>query len=119
MPSSDLWSYPMYNEPYFLLHLSLISHDSYTDDNLTGIVHNGFAYAFNYDAFGNVSDVSVAGKQAVRYEYEDGNGNLLKVCYGNGAYIRYEYDKQNRIHMVYFKDAADSKEQNLYRYADI
>ena len=64
-------------------------------DNLTGIVHNGFAYAFNYDAFGNVSDVSVAGKQAVRYEY----------------------DKQNRIHMVYFKDAADSKEQNLYRYA--
>lgn len=45
------------------------------------------------------------------------NGNLLKVCYGNGAYIRYEYDKQNRIHMVYFKDAADSKEQNLYRYA--
>lgn len=90
---------------------------SYTDDNLTGIVHNGFAYAFNYDAFGNVSDVSVAGKQAVRYEYEDGNGNLLKVCYGNGAYIRYEYDKQNRIHMVYFKDAADSKEQDLYRYA--
>ena len=47
-----------------------------------------------------------------------GNGNLLKVCYGNGAYIRYEYDKQNRIRfMVYFKDAADSKEQNLYRYA--
>ena len=90
---------------------------SYTDDNLTGIVHNGFAYDFNYNAFGNVSDVSVAGKQAVRYEYEDGNGNLLKVCYGNGAYIRYEYDKQNRIHMVYFKDAADSKEQNLYRYA--
>ena len=53
---------------------------SYTDDNLTGIVHNGFAYAFNYDAFGNVSDVSVAGKQAVRYEYEDGNGNLLKYA---------------------------------------
>ena len=56
-------------------------------------------------------NVSVAGKQAVRYEYEDGNGNLLKVCYGNGAYIRYEYDKQNRIHMVYFKDAADSKDR--------
>lgn len=56
---------------------------------------------FNYDAFGNVSDVSVAGKQAVRYEYEDGNGNLLKVCYGNGAYIRYEYDKI-RIEFIWF-----------------
>ena len=70
-----------------------------------------------YDAFGNVSDVSVAGKQAVRYEYEDGNGNLLKVCYGNGAYIRYEYDKQNRIHMVYFKRCGRQQRQNLYRYA--
>ena len=36
-------------------------------------------YDFKYDAFVNVSDVSVYWKQSVRYEYEDGNGNLLKV----------------------------------------
>ncbi len=88
---------------------------TYTKDRLTGISHNGFSYGFTYDAFGNTLDASIAGKQAVAYEYEAKNGNLKKMTYGNGAYIRYTYDDQDRLLLSYYKDASGT-EQKLNGY---
>ena len=52
----------------------------------------------------------------VSYEYESNNGNLLKVLYGNGDYLRYDYDRQDRISITWFYSAAEKAEKKLYSY---
>ena len=89
---------------------------TYTKDKLTSIGHNGFSYGFAYDGFGNALSASIAGKKVVSYEYESNNGNLLKVLYGNGDYLRYDYDKQDRISITWFYSAAEKAEKKLYSY---
>lgn len=70
---------------------------TYTDDRLTVIGHNGFSYGFVYDGFGNAKNASVAGNQVVSYEYEEDNGNLKIVIYGNGDYIPSAYRTHSGI----------------------
>ncbi len=89
---------------------------TYTDDRLTSINHNGFSYGFAYDGFGNTTSASVAGKQVVGYTYEANNGNLQKVTYGNGDYIRYTYDDQDRLLLSYYKSTAAGAEVKLHEY---
>lgn len=89
---------------------------AYTKDRLTSIGHNGFNYEFAYDNFGNMLNASVAGTQVVGYEYEPNNGNLLKVLYGNGCYIRYTYDQQDRMLLSFYKDPSGDDEQKLNEY---
>ena len=88
----------------------------YTKDKLTSIGHNGFSYGFAYDGFGNALNASIAGKKVVSYEYKPNNGNLLKVLYGNGDYLRYDYDRQDRISVTWFYSAAEKAEKKLYSY---
>ena len=88
---------------------------TYTKDRLTGISHNGFRYGFAYDAFGNLTGESAAGKQIIGYEYEAANGNLLKTTYANGDYVRFTYDGQDRVLLSYYKPASGS-EQKLNEY---
>ena len=65
---------------------------TYKNDRLASISHNGFAYGFTYDAFGNMLRASIDKKETdaeyshelVRYEYEEKNGNLAKTIYSNG-----------------------------------
>ena len=52
----------------------------------------------------------------VSYEYESNNGNLLKVLYGNGDYLRYDYDRQDRISVTWFYSVAEKAEKKLYSY---
>lgn len=89
---------------------------TYAKDKMTAIDHNGFRYGFAYDAFGNLLTASVAGKQVAGYTYEAKNGKLSKILYGNGDYIRYTYDTQDRPVLSYYKKASDSAEQKLHGY---
>lgn len=97
---------------------------SYKNDRLASISHNGFAYGFTYDAFGNMLRASIDKKETdaeyshelVRYEYEEKNGNLAKTIYSNGDYIRYEYDSMDRIQMSYYHSASASAEKRMNHY---
>lgn len=88
----------------------------YTKDQLSAIGHHGFDYRFAYDAFGNTKSVSIAGTQVIGYEYAANNGSLEKILYGNGDYIRYTYDTQNRLHLSYHYCAATQTEAKLNQY---
>jgi RHS repeat-associated protein len=90
----------------------------YTKDKLTSIGHNGFSYGFAYDSYGNTKSTSIAGTAVISYEYEAKNGNLLKAVYGNGDYIRYQYDSQDRLSITYRHNAgtAEGTEEKLYSY---
>ena len=97
---------------------------TYKNDRLASISHNGFAYGFTYDAFGNMLRASIDKKETdaeyshelVRYEYEEKNGNLAKTIYSNGDYIRYEYDSMDRIQMSYYYSASASAEKRMNHY---
>ena len=97
---------------------------TYKNDRLASISHNGFAYGFTYDAFGNMLRASIDKKETdaeyshelVSYEYAEKNGNLAKTIYSNGDYIRYEYDSMDRIQMSYYHSASASAEKRMNHY---
>jgi len=81
---------------------------SYTDGMLTGITRGGYipgnstkqsqSYSFVYDEWGNTAQTRLGDDTMLAsYEYAPNNGNLIKMTYGNGAYIEYEYDNLDRI----------------------
>ena len=49
--------------------------------------------ACDYDAFGNLTGVSVGGLLLASYQYGAKNGLLAKQTYGNGEEIEFEYDR--------------------------
>lgn len=89
---------------------------TYSMDRLTGIRHNGFDYSFTYDTFGNPLQTKAGGVTLASRSYEANNGNLLKVTYGNGAYIRYEYDTQDRLAQSYYQAPGGTAETALNTY---
>ena len=52
--------------------------------------------ACDYDAFGNLTGVSVGGLLLASYQYGAKNGLLAKQTYGNGEEIEFEYDRLGR-----------------------
>ena len=88
----------------------------YNDERLSSITHNGFDYGFVYDGFGNTSAVSIAGTEVIGHKYASRNGNLTKTTYGNGAYIRYVYDAQDRVKESYYSDSSSGGEALLDSY---
>lgn len=89
---------------------------AYEDDSLKSITHNGFAYEFGTDGFGNTTSVSVAGTELVDRTYGADNGNLLSETYANGATYLYSYDEFDRVVQISLKD-SEGTESVLYRYA--
>ena len=70
-------------------------YDSYK--RLSQINHNGFAYGFTYDKFGNTSTIKVGNQTLVTNNYATGNGDLLSAVYGNGTTYSYGYDNYHRV----------------------
>lgn len=89
---------------------------TFTKDQMTSILHNGFTYGFTYDGFGNLEKVDVTGNPLVQYEREERNGKLLKMVYGNGQSIRCVYDDLERIQTTYFRKSTAASEQKCCSY---
>ena len=83
---------------------------TYENDKLKTITHNGFSYTFVYDNFGNTKQVKVGDTTLITNNYEEGNGNLASVTYGNGQERSYTYDRFDR-------QTAKIGENGAYRYA--
>ena len=69
-------------------------------DNLTGIVHNGFAYAFNYDAFGNVSVVPVG--VSIQTWINAGSGSIWTQAV-KSVVVKWEETKWEQILILFLK----------------
>ena len=77
---------------------------TYTYDSsgtkLTEIGHNGYAYQFAYDKYGNVTETTAADRTLVINEYAANNGKLSKVTYGNEDTIEYTYNTAGEVSSV-------------------
>ncbi|MBQ7064906.1 MAG: RHS repeat-associated core domain-containing protein, partial [Firmicutes bacterium] len=80
---------------------------TYLHDRMDTIQTNTSKYYFNYDYYGNVTAIGVSGASGsssaytlAQYTYNNKNGKLNRMTYGNGAYYSYVYDNQERIQTV-------------------
>ncbi len=103
---------------------------TYAGDRITTMSHNGTVYFFEYDHYGNVTNIKVGGSETtenkqsiVSYGY-DGKQRNNSITYGNGTTISYTYtdDKITQIlystgqKYVYTYDSEDNL-TSLYDYA--
>lgn len=69
--------------------------DSLTRTNYTG--GSSQTYTFAYNAFGDRTLSTVGGIPLASYSYNNTNGNLESLTYGNGAVTSYSYDPLYRL----------------------
>ena len=75
-------------------------------DQLSKITTESAEYTFEYDAFGNTTEIKVNGISLASYNYEGGNGKLLSLTYGNGKIVRYDYDNLDRVSKIYYNNTV-------------
>ena len=61
-------------------------------------------YEFVYDNFGNTDSVSVGNTTLADYVYDDYNGKLHTIHYGNGISVNYVYDELENIKEAWYTD---------------
>ena len=69
----------------------------YNKHTLNKIIHNGFNFNYEYDSYGNETNVKVGDTTLVSSEYKNNNGEVSKVTYGNGDYNTFTYDKYGNV----------------------
>lgn len=82
---------------------------TYTNGNLSAIQRTNSSgasqtYNFTYDSFGNMLSVKVGSRNLAANIYANGNGQLTKQTYGNGATVNYTYDILGRIKTATYSD---------------
>ena len=76
---------------------------TYSGDRITSMSHSGSVYTFEYNPYGNVTDIKVAGstdsanrQSIVSYGYDAKQRNN-RITYGNGTVISYTYNDDGNI----------------------
>ena len=83
---------------------------SYSDKgSLTGISNVGNNYVFTYGEFQQLTSVKAGGKVLATYEYNEYNGKLIKITYGNGLIEEYEYNDLEMISKVWYTKSGGTK----------
>lgn len=92
---------------------------------LEGIFTSGTNYSFDYDVFGNLKSVRIDNDNVTTeelteyilttYNYEEGNGNLTSISYGNGVVVYYLYDNLDRVIGVCYNENTENSV--IYTYS--
>lgn len=80
--------------------LSTVSYTYDGMDNLTAITRgDGMKYALAYNAFHQLSDIGIDGKneKLIRYTYKNGNGRLKQISYANGHTMKATYNSLGQM----------------------
>jgi len=86
---------------------SLYASYGYTNDLLTRLTTNSTVYNFTYGDFAQRSSVGVGNRTLASYTYtDDQNRYLDKLTYGNGDYVKYEYDSLGRVTKETFENGS-------------
>lgn len=100
--------------------VNMLSEYTYNGDNLTQINHNGSVYSFEYDIYGNVSNVKIGTQSLAQYSYNN-TDQLGNILYGNGDKINYTYNDKGNITSIstqHHGETTDSIIEYEYTYND-
>lgn len=74
---------------------------SYDDKgNLSSISTDTTTYTLTYDEFGNTTEIEAGDNTLATYEYNDYNGKLCKIVYGNGLIVEYIYNSLELLEKI-------------------
>ena len=84
-----------------------VSYTYNANDLLGSITTNSTTYTFNYDAFGNSSSVNIGSTALASYEYNENNGKIKKINYGNGFSVEYVYNRLEMISEIWYNENVE------------
>ncbi|MBQ7363870.1 MAG: hypothetical protein IJW48_05435, partial [Clostridia bacterium] len=93
-----------------------ISYAYNANNLLSTITTPSTVYTFTYDVFGNASSVSAGNNTLATYTYNDRNGKLNKITYGNGFIVEYEYNSLELLSMVWYTNNGTKTLAYSYEY---
>ncbi len=104
--------------------MSQIDRGGYFTENGVKSAKQSQLYNLYYDAFGNMTKVSIGGKLnqpadayvLAIYDYGDTNGHLNSMTYGNGASISYTYDELDRLVAETWNDHTEDRPSYQFYY---
>ena len=73
-------------------------------------------YNFTYDVFGNSSNVSAGSNVLASYTYNDYNGKLSELTYGNGHKVKYVYDELDRTSEILYNTGSGGTFETVCKY---
>ena len=76
-------------------------------NRLAQIIIESTRYMLLYDDFGNQSSIKAGNNTLATYEYEERNGKLKKITYGNGLIVRYVYNDLENLSEIWYTDGED------------
>ena len=89
---------------------------TYNDRNLLStITTESTTYTFTYDVFGNTASVTAGENELAEYTYNQNNGKLNKITYGNGFSVSYVYNVLELLTEVWY-NYTDGTSENVYEY---
>ena len=83
-----------------------------SDGAVTKVEHNGFAYNYTYDNFGNTTGVKVGNQSLITYSYLPDKSKLSGITYGNGDSESYTYTPYGQL----LEKSVSSLGNVSYRY---
>ena len=89
---------------------------TYNERNLIDtITTESTTYSFTYDVFGNTTSVSAGENELAEYTYNQNNGKLNRITYGNGFSVTYVYNVLELLTEVWY-NYADGTRERVYEY---
>ena len=85
-------------------------------NRLSGISTYSTDYVLTYDIFGNSESISIGNNELASYEYNENNGKLKRIIYGNGYEVEYVYDELEQLTAIKYKANATSTYVTAYEY---
>lgn len=85
-------------------------------DRLTGITTGSTAYTLTYDIFGNSESISIGNRGLAEYEYNNNNGKLQRIIYGNGYEVEYVYNDLEQLEAIRHKADESAEYITAYEY---
>ena len=86
-------------------------------DRLYRAITESTTYTFTYDSFGNQETVKAGDNTLATYEYNDYNGKLNKIIYGNGLVVEYFYNNLENLERVcYTYNSGTENETTVTAY---
>ena len=73
-------------------------------------------YTFEYDGFGNTTEINAGSKNLAKYSYNSYNGKLDMLTYGNGHKVKYIYDVLDRVSEVQYNTGTSGAFETVYSY---
>ena len=94
---------------------------SYNSHHLIdSIIHGTKNYNFEYNDFLNLKEISINDQILLSKTYENNNGKLSSITFGNGDQIKYSYDQHGRVNKIEKEnDIIDHKYNNFNQLSKV